>query len=311
MLGILELLRVHQRVLYIDIDVHHGDGVEEAFCTTDRVMTCSLHKFGDFFPGTGDVEDRGIGRGKNYSVNVPLRDGIDDDTYKFVFRPVIQAIMDWYRPGAVVLQCGADSLAEDKLGCFNLSMRGHADCVSFVKSFGLPLLIVGGGGYTTRNVARVWAYETSVAAGVEIDPLLPYNEYLEYYGPEFKMDVPANNMDNQNSRAYLEGIKCVGGEVADADRAEPRSSSSSATCLSRRRSRRRPYRRPCRRPSRTTTPTTSIAGSRSASAMPSSPATATTSATQRATGRPSAATARGGSGGDGTLTRRRRRSSRR
>lgn len=55
MLGILELLRYHPRVLYIDIDVHHGDGVEEAFYTTDRVMTCSFHKYGEFFPGTGEL----------------------------------------------------------------------------------------------------------------------------------------------------------------------------------------------------------------------------------------------------------------
>lgn len=57
-LGILELLRYHQRVLYIDIDVHHGDGVEEAFYTTDRVLTVSFHKYGEFFPGTGDLRVR-------------------------------------------------------------------------------------------------------------------------------------------------------------------------------------------------------------------------------------------------------------
>jgi histone deacetylase 1/2 len=63
-LGILELLRYHQRVLYIDIDVHHGDGVEEAFYTTDRVMSVSFHKYGEFFPGTGEIRDNGIGKGK-------------------------------------------------------------------------------------------------------------------------------------------------------------------------------------------------------------------------------------------------------
>lgn len=57
-LGILELLKYHQRVLYIDIDVHHGDGVEEAFYTTDRVMTVSFHKYGEYFPGTGDLRVR-------------------------------------------------------------------------------------------------------------------------------------------------------------------------------------------------------------------------------------------------------------
>lgn len=63
-LGILELLKYHARVLYIDIDIHHGDGVEEAFYTTDRVMTVSFHKFGDFFPGTGDLKDDGVDKGK-------------------------------------------------------------------------------------------------------------------------------------------------------------------------------------------------------------------------------------------------------
>lgn len=122
-LAILELLKYHQRVLYIDIDIHHGDGVEEAFYTTDRVMTVSFHKFGDFFPGTGDVKDDGWGRGKNYSVccvffahltaaffidwlqvNFPLAEGIDDRSYSTVFKPVISKIMEVYRPSAVVLQ---------------------------------------------------------------------------------------------------------------------------------------------------------------------------------------------------------------
>src|SRR5580692_4733678 len=96
-LGIIELLRFNQRVLYIDIDVHHGDGVEEAFYTTDRVMTVSFHKYGEYFPGTGELRDIGVGNGKYYSVNFPLRDGITDDTYKGVFEPVIKAVMDWYR----------------------------------------------------------------------------------------------------------------------------------------------------------------------------------------------------------------------
>ncbi|POV98961.1 hypothetical protein PSTT_14080 [Puccinia striiformis] len=208
-LAILELLRFHSRVLYIDIDIHHGDGVEEAFYTTDRVMTCSFHKFGDFFPGTGHVGDRGIGKGKGYAVNVPLKTGIDDETYRGIFRPVINHIMSWYQPGAIVLQCGADSLAEDKLGSFNLSMNGHADCVRHVKSFNIPLVVLGGGGYTIRNVARTWAFETSVCLGPHEELSLadlPYNEYMEYFGPNFKLEVPSNNMDNHNSRDYLNGI---------------------------------------------------------------------------------------------------------
>ncbi|CAO1624895.1 unnamed protein product [Parajaminaea phylloscopi] len=207
-LGILELLRVHPRVLYIDIDIHHGDGVEEAFYSTNRVMSISFHKFGDFFPGTGDVKDVGIGEGKGYAVNVPLRDGIGDDDYqRLLFRPMIQHIMDWYRPGAVVLQCGADSLAGDKLGCFNLSMRGHAACVSFLQSFNVPLICVGGGGYTVRNVARTWTYETALLLGRQPDEDLPFNEYMNWFGPEYKLDVRPTSMENLNSDAYLEGLR--------------------------------------------------------------------------------------------------------
>ena len=178
-LGIIELLRFKQRVLYIDIDVHHGDGVEEAFYTTDRVMTVSFHKYGEYFPGTGELRDIGVGSGKYYAVNFPLRDGIDDSSYKGIFEPVIKHVMEWYRPEAVVLQCGGDSLSGDRLGCFNLSMRGHANCVKFVKSYNLPTLILGGGGYTMRNVARTWAYETGQLVGEQMPTDLPYNDYYE------------------------------------------------------------------------------------------------------------------------------------
>ena len=178
-LGILELLRYQQRVLYIDIDVHHGDGVEEAFYTTDRVMTVSFHKYGEYFPGTGELRDIGVQQGKYYSVNFPLRDGIDDKSYKAIFEPVIASVMEFYKPEAIVLQCGGDSLSGDRLGCFNLTMEGHANCVNFVKSFNLPVLVLGGGGYTMRNVSRTWAYETGLLVGQKLSSTLPYNDYYD------------------------------------------------------------------------------------------------------------------------------------
>lgn len=206
-LGILELLKRHDRVLYIDIDIHHGDGVEEAFYTTDRVMTVSFHKYGEYFPGTGDIEDVGAEDGKHYAVNFPLRDGIDDENYQGIFKPVLQHVMDWYNPGAIVLQCGADSLAGDRLGCFNLSLKGHAACVEFMKSFNKPLLILGGGGYTIRNVARCWTFETAIALETEVPNELPYNDYFEYFGPDFGLQISPTNMDNLNTPDYLQ--KCL------------------------------------------------------------------------------------------------------
>lgn len=206
-LAILELLKYHQRVLYVDIDIHHGDGVEEAFYTTDRVMTVSFHKYGEYFPGTGDLRDIGAAKGKYYAVNFPLRDGIDDDAYERIFNPVLSKVMEMYQPNAVVLQCGADSLSGDRLGCFNLSLKGHAQCVDFIKKFNLPLLILGGGGYTIRNVARCWTYETSVALECDIPNELPYNDYFEYFGPDFKLHIQPSNMQNQNTPDYLDKIK--------------------------------------------------------------------------------------------------------
>jgi len=107
-------------------------------------MTVSFHKYGDFFPGTGDLKDIGAGRGRYYSVNVPLKDGVTDDSYQSIFVPVrlrlekctdntyltnplkvMTKVMDVFQPSAIVLQCGADSLNGDRLGPFNLTLRGR------------------------------------------------------------------------------------------------------------------------------------------------------------------------------------------
>uniref|UniRef100_A0A673B1T7 Histone deacetylase n=1 Tax=Sphaeramia orbicularis TaxID=375764 RepID=A0A673B1T7_9TELE len=182
-LAILELLKYHQRVLYIDIDIHHGDGVEEAFYTTDRVMTVSFHKYGEYFPGTGDLRDIGAGKGKYYAVNFPLRDGIDDESYEQIFKPVMAKVMEMYQPSAVVLQCGADSLSGDRLGCFNLTIRGHAKCCVHICSD------------TRFTFPHISVTE------------LPYNDYFEYFGPDFKLHISPSNMTNQNTQEYMDKIK--------------------------------------------------------------------------------------------------------
>jgi len=171
-LSILDMLRIYARVLYIDIDVHHGDGVEEAFQRQPRVMTLSYHRYGPydetghkFFPGTGDVSDIGLKGtvGEHFALNVPIPSGIDDRQYKYLFESVTGRAIEAFNPSAIVLQCGADSLGGDRLGQFNLNIRQHGECVSFVKRTRLPLLILGGGGYTARNVARAWCHETALA----------------------------------------------------------------------------------------------------------------------------------------------------
>uniref|UniRef100_A0A8C9GVX3 Histone deacetylase domain-containing protein n=1 Tax=Piliocolobus tephrosceles TaxID=591936 RepID=A0A8C9GVX3_9PRIM len=159
-------------------------------------MTVSFPKYGEYFPGTGDLQDIGAGKGKYYAVNHPLRDGIDAESYEAIFKPVMSKVMEMVQPSAVVLQCDSDSLSGDRLGCVNLTIKGHAKCVEFVKSFNLPMLMLGGGRYTIP-----------VALDTEIPNELPYNHYFEYFGPDFKLHISPSNMTNQNTNEYLEKIK--------------------------------------------------------------------------------------------------------
>jgi histone deacetylase 1/2 len=145
-------------------------------------------------------------RGKYYSVNVPLKDGIDDEAYVALFKPVMAKVMEMYQPDAVVFQSGADSLTGDRLGCFNLSIRGHGECLKYMQTFGVPLLVLGGGGYTIRNVARCWTYETGCLLGHDLENKLPVNDYSEYFGPTHELQIAPSNMENQNTPEYLQGV---------------------------------------------------------------------------------------------------------
>ncbi|KAL6120810.1 hypothetical protein NUSPORA_02393 [Nucleospora cyclopteri] len=204
-MAIQELLCKHERVMYIDIDVHHGDGVEEAFYDNDRVLTVSFHKHGDnFFPNTGDL----ITSNKR-AVNVPLQSGITDETYKYVFEPVIANCIRKFNPGVIVFQAGTDSLAEDKLGVFSLSVEGHASCLKFVADQNVPILVLGGGGYTIQNVARCWAYETAVLCDFPINDQIPQSDpFIEHYSPNFliKPELITKHRINFNGKRYLDSV---------------------------------------------------------------------------------------------------------
>jgi histone deacetylase 1/2 len=218
-LAILELLKMHARVLYVDIDIHHGDGVEEAFYLSDRVMTVSFHQYGSyvfgndthvFFPGSGALEDVGEKRGKFYSLNVPLSAGATDSTFHSLFKPIMTKVVEVFNPTAIVLQSGADSLANDRLGGFNLTVDGHGEAVNFMKKFKLPMLVTGGGGYTKNNVARCWTNETAILVGEHLAEELPPNAYAEYYQPHNRLDravLSRKPLDNYNTRARIDEIR--------------------------------------------------------------------------------------------------------
>ncbi|TVU26304.1 hypothetical protein EJB05_28843, partial [Eragrostis curvula] len=205
------LLDRFRRVLYVDIDAHHGDGVEEAFLTNPQVMTLSFHQYDgrDFFPYTGAVGDVGEGDGVFRTLNVPLEAGTGDARYRRLFEPIVARVMEVFRPDAIVLQCGADSLAGDRIAGLGLSVRGHAECVRLLRSYDLPLLLLGGGGYTINHVAACWCYETAVAIGKEIPNDIPQHGYQHYYQSQgYKLHhSTARNGNGNTETKHMVNIK--------------------------------------------------------------------------------------------------------
>ncbi|SJL06887.1 uncharacterized protein ARMOST_10229 [Armillaria ostoyae] len=165
---------VHILVFYMWIYTAIGDGVEEAFCTTDRVTTCSFHKYGEYFPGTGTQEDKGRGKEKD---NVLLKDGITDESSQSIFEPVVDKILE-------VFQCNAAQT-------LSRETNSVARCTDMPIAFS---------GYTVKNVARTRSYEAATALGIEdtIDPNLPRNEYFEWFGPRYRLEVVASNIEDMH-----------------------------------------------------------------------------------------------------------------
>lgn len=167
-----------------DIDVHHGDGVQEAFYHTNRVCTLSFHQYdpdGNFFPGTGSLEEVGEKEGRFCTINVPLRQGCQDNKFFHLFKTIFDQTIEAYQPEAIWMQCGADSLRGDTIGGFNLSISGHSKAISHVLSKRLPTVFNGGGGYNVENVARCWAYESLVITNQFPDELtIPENSKYKY-----------------------------------------------------------------------------------------------------------------------------------
>jgi len=167
-LGCLVLAEAGKRVLYLDIDVHNGDGVAEFFYERSDVMTISLHEDPALlFPGTGFVDEIGRGEGLGYCVNVPLPVGTYDEAYLKAFRETAVPLIRWYKPDVIVFELGADALAGDPLAHLQLTNNVYADIVHWLMELGLPILMTGGGGYHVENTVRAWTLAWSVLCGAD------------------------------------------------------------------------------------------------------------------------------------------------
>jgi acetoin utilization protein AcuC len=176
----IRVLRIRfDRVLYVDIDAHHGDGVQEIFYRDPSVLTISIHESGRYlFPGTGFVDERGEGPGLGRSVNVPMPPGSFDREYERAFEEIVPRLFEEFRPEAVVAQLGADAHYADPLTDLNMTLSGYGRLVSRIKELADlhaegRLLAIGGGGYSLRVVPTAWAAALQILKGEEVREYLP------------------------------------------------------------------------------------------------------------------------------------------
>ena len=163
-----------KRVAYVDIDAHHGDGVQQAFYADDRVLTISVHESGQYlFPGTGAVAELGEEAGRGYSVNLPLYPYTGDDLYVNSFKQVVLPLVRAFAPDVLVTQLGIDSYHSDPLTHLQLTTEGYIEVVRELAALGLPWLALGGGGYDVTAVARSWTLAYGVMLGIDWPDQLP------------------------------------------------------------------------------------------------------------------------------------------
>ena len=168
------------RLMYLDIDAHHGDGVQEAFYEDSRVLTVSLHESGRFrFPGTGDADEIGAGDGLGYSANVPFPPLATDDCFMLAFDELVTPLAESFDPDAIVLQAGADANHVDPLTMLGMTLRGYLRLTSAVCDLAVELCegrvaASGGGGYAFHTVVpRSWTILLANLLGRELPEEIP------------------------------------------------------------------------------------------------------------------------------------------
>ncbi|HSE93208.1 MAG TPA: acetoin utilization protein AcuC [Methylomirabilota bacterium] len=209
-LAILHLRTQGLRVAYVDIDAHHGDGVQAAFYGERDVLTISTHERGDrLFPGTGFVEEIGEGSGRGFSVNLPLDVLTDASVYLPAFERVVPSLLKAFRPDVIVAQLGIDSHRTDPLTHLALDVQGFARAVARIAEFAPRLLALGGGGYDLGNVARAWTAAWAVMNGVELPAEIPagFRDYARWLRvrPASLWDPPAV-IDDERRRLAREYV---------------------------------------------------------------------------------------------------------
>jgi acetoin utilization protein AcuC len=191
-----------ERILYLDIDVHHGDGVQEIFYDDPGVLTLSIHETGrTLYPGTGFPEELGEGKGKGYSVNVPLPPYTTDELYLQAFQSIVPPIIKAYQPEAIVMQSGVDTHFQDQLGHLRVTTATFTKLASLMVELANRytngrLITVGGGGYSFLSVPRCWTLMFGEYVGVAVSDEIP-KEWQELFHKTTGLEAPRQVRDHK------------------------------------------------------------------------------------------------------------------
>lgn len=188
--------------MYIDLDVHHGDAVQNAFVDDPSVFTLSFHKWeAGFFPGTGSIDEN-----KAYYVNFPYKSFITGDLFTEYFFKVAGEVYESFKPEVCVVQCGGDVIARDPLGGTNLMPKDLSKCLQYILLWKISFIFLGGGGYNLVNTSKYWTYLMATIGGVSLDDDIPEHYYFDKYGPDFTLSMKRLTHHDTNKRDDLEKV---------------------------------------------------------------------------------------------------------
>ena len=193
------------KVAYLDVDAHHGNGVQDIFWSDPRVLVTSLHETGrTLYPWGGFAEEIGEGDGRGYNLNLPLEPDTDDHTFLWAYREGIRPVIKAFAPDIIVVEMGADGLSSDPLTHLRYTNNGLADIAADLKNLAPRILVTGGGGYDMRATVKAWSLVWSVLNDIE-----PVNDAFAMLGGVFLGEESILDGSLRDMNVYLSGADRV------------------------------------------------------------------------------------------------------
>jgi acetoin utilization protein AcuC len=202
------------KIAYIDIDAHHGNGVQDAFYNDPSVLFLSIHETGkNLYPWSGNEIEIGEGDGTGFTVNIPLEAGSDDEVFLLVFNKIVPPLMGAFSPDLIVAELGADTMVSDPLTHLKLTNNGYQSAVKKIVRLCPKLMALGGGGYDLFRTARCWTLAWSILNFLEPTDEMAGLVGGMMFGPEMEVgslyDRPYSSTGEVKEKAMSEAQRVM------------------------------------------------------------------------------------------------------